>query len=113
MALRLISVSSMSDEEYTDIRELLDQNSIQYYVTPPGNWGFSMEAIWLKNNNDAQTSNKLLQEYYLKKNIEYSSIRELENKNKNILQKLISNPNVVALYIPTLIIVLLMVFLLT
>lgn len=103
----------MSDDEYTDIRELLDQNDIQYYVTPPGNWGLSMEAIWLKNNSDIQISNKLVQEYYHEKNIEYSAIRELENKNKNMLQKLISNPNVVAFYIPTLIIILLMVFLLS
>jgi hypothetical protein len=41
----------MSDEEYTDIRELLDANNIAYYVTPPGRWGFSMEAIWIKNDS--------------------------------------------------------------
>ena len=113
MAIRLIGLSSISDEEYTDIRELLDKNNITFYVTPPGNWAASMEAIWIKKNSDINESHELLKDYYHSKNIEYSLRQKADNKNKNILLKLLSNTNVMAFYLPTLIIVLLMVFLLT
>jgi hypothetical protein len=113
MAIRLIGLSSISDEEYTDIRELLDKKNISYYVTPPGNWGVSMEAIWVKKDHDIQDAHDLLKNYYHSKNIEYSIKQEADNKNKNILQTLLSNTNVMAFYLPALAIILLMVFLLS
>ena len=113
MALRIIGISGMSDQEYTDVRKQLNKNNIPFYVTPPGNWGLSMEAIWVKNDSDIQKAHDALKDYYHLKNIEYSEKLKADNKNKNIMQKLLSNTNVVAFYLPTLVIVLLMVFLLT
>jgi len=112
MAIRLIGLSSISDEEYTDIRELLDNNEISFYVTPPGNWGFSMEAIWIKKDSEISEAHTLLKNYYHSKNVEYSLINDIDNKNKKIFKRLLSNTNFVAFYLPTLLIIILMVFLL-
>jgi len=113
MAVRLIGISGMSDEEYTDIRELLDKERIPYYVTPRGNWGLSMEAIWLKNNKDLRFAYNILNQYYHSKNLEFSLKKRLMSKNMGLIEKLLANPNVMAFYLPTLIIVLVMILLLT
>ena len=111
MATRLIGLSGISDEEYTDIREMLDKNRIKFYVTPPGNWAASMEAIWVKKDSDIKVAHQILKEYYHSKNIEYSAKQEADNKN--IIQRLLSNTNVMAFYLPTAVIIILMAFLLT
>lgn len=72
-----------------------------------------MEAIWVKNDSDIQKAHNALKDYYHLKNIEYSEKIKADIKNKNLIQKLLSNTNVVAFYLPTLVIILLMVFLLT
>ena len=113
MALRLIGITGMSDQEYTDVRKQLNKNGIPFYVTLPGNWGFSMEAIRLKNDSDIQKAHDALKDYYHLRNIEYSQKIHADNKNKNIALKLLSNTNVVAFYLPTFVIILLMIFLLT
>ncbi len=52
MAKLLFPLRYVPDSEAQAIRELLDENGIEWYETTAGNWGISVAAIWLKN--DAQ-----------------------------------------------------------
>lgn len=45
------------------MRELLESHNIDYYETPAGNWGISMPAIWLRDENQLAHAKSLLNDY--------------------------------------------------
>ena len=47
MAIRLLGYSGLPKEDIANIKYLLSERNIQYYETPPGNWGASMAALWV------------------------------------------------------------------
>lgn len=63
MATRLFNLRGVSDDEAEEVRALLDNHHIEYYETPPGNWGVSMPAIWLKDSNELERARELLEAY--------------------------------------------------
>lgn len=63
MAAKLISMRGMHDDEIEEIRALLDQYHISFYETPAGNWGISMPAFWLHEDDDLKRAKELLDEY--------------------------------------------------
>lgn len=63
MAIRLIDLSLLSPEEAQDMRVLLSKNKISVYETPLGNWGPSMAAIWLADENQLEQAQALLVGY--------------------------------------------------
>lgn len=63
MAIRLIDLSLLSRREAQDIRALLSKNGISVYETPSGNWGTSMAAIWLADDNQLEEAQVLLKDY--------------------------------------------------
>ena len=52
MPVKLFSLRGVPDDEADEIRALLAQHAIDYYETPPGNWGVSMPAIWLPDDSE-------------------------------------------------------------
>ena len=52
MALLLFRLRHVPEDEADDVRALLHQNNIDFYETSAGNWGISMPAIWLHNDDD-------------------------------------------------------------
>jgi hypothetical protein len=63
MAIRLIDLSLLSGREAQDVRALLSKNRISVYETPSGNWGTSMAAIWLSDENQLEEAQALLAGY--------------------------------------------------
>jgi len=63
MAIRLIDLSLLSGRTAQDIRVLLSKNGISFYETPRGNWGASMAAIWLADDNHLEEAQALLKTY--------------------------------------------------
>lgn len=63
MAIRLIDLSLLSGREAQDIGALLSKNGISVYETPRGNWGASMAAIWLADDNQLEEAQALLEAY--------------------------------------------------
>ena len=114
MAKRLIIISELSDETITDIIDILESNEIAFYITPAGGWVSSLESIWLKNDGEIELAKGLVNKYFQKISIESEKALSLEDiNNKNTMQRILANPMVYALYIPTFIIIALMVFLLS
>lgn len=64
MSILLFSLRGVPEDEADEIRELLTANELDYYETSAGNWGASMPAIWLKNKEDVDKAQQLLNEYH-------------------------------------------------
>ncbi len=67
MALLLFSLRQVPDDEADDIRELLEENQIDFYETNAGNWGISMPAIWLRDEQQHGHARNLIDEYQLER----------------------------------------------
>jgi hypothetical protein len=63
MAILLFSLRHVPDDEAADVRELLEENHIDYYETNAGNWGISMPAIWLHDEQQREQARLLIDEY--------------------------------------------------
>ena len=63
MSIKLFILRNVPDDEAEEIRELLENNNIDYYETSAGNWGISMPAIWLKDEQQLSTAKLLIKQY--------------------------------------------------
>lgn len=63
MAIQLVRLRGVPEDEAEEIRELLTEKAIDYYETPAGNWGISMPALWLNDESQLDCANALLQDY--------------------------------------------------
>ncbi len=67
MAVQLMVLRGVPEDEAEDIRVLLRMASIDFYETPEGNWGVSMPAIWLSDDADAARARNLLDDYQVQR----------------------------------------------
>lgn len=63
MAVQLMKLRGVPEDEADEIRALLRASRIEFYETPEGNWGVSMPAIWLRDDEDRDRGKKLLDDY--------------------------------------------------
>jgi len=63
MAVKLISLRGLPEDEIEEIRDLLEQNNVSFYETPGGNWGISMPAFWLREETELDRCKSLLETY--------------------------------------------------
>ena len=67
MAKLIFRLKSVSDDEADDIKNLLTENNIDFYESPPGNWEISMHALWLKDEAQYSQAKQLIDEYQVKR----------------------------------------------
>lgn len=95
MAVQLISLRYVLEDEAEDIRQLLTQHHIEFYETPPGNWGISMPAIWLQDADDLDTAKALLERYQTERSQrireEYEQLKAA-GLHRTLLDELRENP---------------------
>lgn len=63
MAILLFKLRNVPDDEAAEVRELLTSHEIPFYETSAGNWGISMPAIWLHNNDHYDHARSILDAY--------------------------------------------------
>lgn len=63
MSQLLFSLRGVPDDEADEVRELLKEEGIDFYETPPGNWGISMPALWLINTDEQEKAQTVLNAY--------------------------------------------------
>lgn len=63
MSALLFKLRNVPDDEANDIRELMKTHNIEIYETSAGNWGISMPAIWVQNDDSLAKAKTLLAEY--------------------------------------------------
>jgi len=51
------------EDEAQEVRDLLEENDIEYFETHAGNWGISVPAIWVKRNDQFAEARELIDEY--------------------------------------------------
>ncbi|MBC8212484.1 MAG: hypothetical protein H8E21_15600 [Gammaproteobacteria bacterium] len=95
MAKLIFKLKSVPFDEADDIKNLLNDNQIDFYETPPGNWEISMHALWLYDEDQCIQAKQLIDEYQLKR----SQRIRLETQQKidkgeveTFFQRLLSRP---------------------
>ena len=63
MSKILFRLNGVPEDEIEDVSELLTEHDIDFYETPPGNWGISMPAIWIKEEEQFDKAKVLLETY--------------------------------------------------
>ena len=63
MAVLLLNLRDVPDDESVEIRELLDQHQIAFYETEPNRWGISAGAIWIKEDSESDRAKVLMASY--------------------------------------------------
>jgi hypothetical protein len=63
MARLLYKLNGVPDDEAQEMRDLLDEQSIDYYETSAGRWGISLAAFWLRDETQWQQANELIDHY--------------------------------------------------
>lgn len=70
MSALLFKLRNVPEDEADDIRQLLSENNIDIYETNAGNWGISMPALWVQNEQQLQQAKNLINEYQIKRSTE-------------------------------------------
>ncbi len=95
MSILLFSLRGVPEDEADEIRELLIANELDYYETSAGNWGVSMPAIWLKENEDIDKARQLLSEYHqhrlMTQREKYQQLKK-EGQNVSVTHSIKNNP---------------------
>lgn len=63
MAILLMNLRNVPDDEADEIRALLEQHRIDFYETQPNRWGISAGGIWLRDETELEQAKRLLAEY--------------------------------------------------
>ena len=109
MAVRLMSLRNVPDDELNEICSLLDENDISHYETPPSNWLISAGAIWLNENAQLEQARTLLNDYQQKRSQQARS-EYIERKQKGelegIFDRLLQNPVQFIIYLAFIIFIL-------
>lgn len=102
MSVQLFRLKNVPDDEADDIRDLLTKNNIDHYETPPGNWGISMPAIWLNEDDQLGRAKMLIDEYQKERQArikqEYEQSKK-DGKRKTFISELYDNPVQFLLYV--------------
>lgn len=63
MAELLFRLNGVPEDEAEDVRELLKEAGIEFYETSAGNWGVSLAAIWLADDQQLDRARRLIDDY--------------------------------------------------
>ncbi len=63
MAILLMRLRGVPEDEAEAVRELLEQHRMDFYETPPDRWGVSMPAIWLRDDSRKTEAKALIADY--------------------------------------------------
>jgi Family of unknown function (DUF6164) len=109
MAVRLMSLRNVPDDELDDICTLLDEHNISHYETPPSNWLISAGAIWLYEQDQLQQAYTLLNDYQYQRSQqardEYKD-RKQKGEQEGVFDRLMQNPVQFIIYLAFIIFIL-------
>lgn len=95
MAKVLFRLNDVPDDEAEDVRALLIQHAIDFYETSAGNWGVSMAAIWLEDDEQFEQARALIDAYQQQRSAkmreEYAQLRR-EGKYKTFAASVREKP---------------------
>jgi len=95
MAVRIFNLRNVPDDEAEAVRELLQQEKIDFYETPAGNWGMSVPALWLRDEALEPRARALIAAYQKERQIKAKAAYEQQKaagENRTIIDSLRENP---------------------
>ncbi len=63
MAVLLMDLRYVPEDEVIEVRQLLEDEGLAFYETPPSFWGVSAGAIWLYHEADKPRADEVLARY--------------------------------------------------
>ncbi len=102
MAVQIFRLRNVPEDEAQEIRELLNHHHIDHYETPAGNWGISMPAIWINDDEQQDLAKSLIKEYQAERVVkarEQFKQAEGEGVKRSIFSELFENPVRFILYL--------------
>lgn len=63
MPTLILNLRDVPDDEAEEVRELMRENQIEFYETPPNRWGISAGGIWIRGDDDAARAKTLFDAY--------------------------------------------------
>jgi len=67
MSKLVFRLRNVPEDEAQDVREILENNGIDYFETSAGNWGISLPAIWINETEEFDQARQLIDEYQLER----------------------------------------------
>lgn len=91
----IFNLKSVPYDEADDVKNLLAENNIEFFESPPGNWGVSVHALWLQDDAQRVQAKQLIKEYQLQRSEQLRL--EIQQKRENgeletFLQRILSQP---------------------
>jgi len=109
MPVRLFSLRYVPEDEAQELRDLLDQNNIDFYETETGNWGISAGAFWLRTDDQLDEAKQLIDAYQeeraIKARQEYEALRR-EGRQRTFLDVVSEKPLQLVFYIAAILFIL-------
>lgn len=109
MPILLFRLNRVPEDEADDIRELLSVNHIDYYETHAGRWGISVAGIWLRDDAQLETAQRLIDDYQRERTARARELHEARyraGEHETLIGRLIEHPFLSLLYIVAILIVL-------
>jgi hypothetical protein len=95
MATLLIKLRHTPPDELEEIHALMEAHEIDVYETSGGNWGSSLPALWLSQDEQLAEARVLLKQYeeerFTRIRSEYETLKE-EGKARTVLDMARENP---------------------
>jgi hypothetical protein len=97
MSKQIFRLRNVPDDEAEEIRQLLQEHGIDFYETPAGNWGISMPALWLNDENEhrAEAARSLIATYQeeraVRKRREYEELKQ-QGKHRKLRDVFLERP---------------------
>jgi len=111
MSRLLFSLRGVPDDEADEIRALLTHHGIDYYETSAGNWGISMPALWVKDEQTFSRAQLLLNDYHQQRAVQQRAIYQAlkqQKKHQRFIDSAIAHPIRLIIYLA---VVVLMIYL--
>ncbi len=84
MAKIVFRLNGVPDEEADSVRDILSQQTIEFYETSAGRWGISIAAIWVKNDADFQSAREAIDSFQKTHRIKMEQQYQRDKENGNI-----------------------------
>lgn len=102
MSKLIFKLRNVSDDEAQEVRELLENNEIEFFETNAGNWGISLPALWLKKDDQFSEARQLLDNYQRERSARIREEYELSRERgeiRTIWSSFLENPTRFILYL--------------
>lgn len=84
MAKLIFNLKDVPEQEADAVRQLLEQNQIEFYETHAGRWKISVAALWIPNDQDFEPARNLINQFQYDLGLSRQQEREQDIASGNV-----------------------------